>query len=191
MAAGWSVEIVCCVVQGARLSQNLTARVVVSNRALVLQRVGPHSTGTYTCTASNIEGDTASQPAELAVQFRPRCLHPGPLTVAVTRTPHSTVIPCDASALPAPHRYQWEVNRTGGRVEQISLPGPALPLARLHHLQLPRRPARQLGQAACWPENSIGRAEQPCLFQLVTAGKTQFLRQEIAKNLNPSETFFV
>ena len=50
------------------MSQNLEAGVVISSSSLVLQRVSRASSGLYTCTASNIEGDTASNAQTLIVK---------------------------------------------------------------------------------------------------------------------------
>ena len=50
--------------------QNLEAGILLSSSSLVLQRVSRSSSGLYTCTASNIEGDTDSRALELSVKCK-------------------------------------------------------------------------------------------------------------------------
>ena len=48
--------------------------VILSSGSLVLQRVRRRSAGNYTCVASNVEGDTASNPVKLNVMCESRIL---------------------------------------------------------------------------------------------------------------------
>ena len=48
--------------------------VILSSGSLVLQRVRRRSAGNYTCVASNVEGDTASNPVKLNVMCECRLL---------------------------------------------------------------------------------------------------------------------
>ena len=53
------------------MTQDLEAGVLLSSSgSLVLQRVSRASSGLYICTASNIEGDTASRALELTVKCK-------------------------------------------------------------------------------------------------------------------------
>ena len=54
--------------QNTRISQDLGAGILISNTALVLQSVKKELTGAFTCTASNIEGDTVSNTQILTVK---------------------------------------------------------------------------------------------------------------------------
>ena len=49
--------------------------VILSSGSLVLQRVRRRSAGNYTCVASNVEGDTASNPVKLNVMCEFRILN--------------------------------------------------------------------------------------------------------------------
>ena len=49
--------------------------VILSSGRLVLQRVRRRSAGNYTCVASNVEGDTASNPVKLNVMCESRILN--------------------------------------------------------------------------------------------------------------------
>lgn len=54
--------------QGVVLPHNTSARVIRSNQSLVLQKVTRHSSGNYSCSAVNSEGETVSNHLQLRVQ---------------------------------------------------------------------------------------------------------------------------
>ena len=54
--------------QDAEVENNKAKGVIISGSSLVLQGVTRHMSGTYTCVASNTEGDTASNPVYLQVK---------------------------------------------------------------------------------------------------------------------------
>ena len=56
--------------QGRELSHNVAKRVIISNRSLVLQKVGRSEGGVYTCTAHNSEGDGVSNSMSLDVKCK-------------------------------------------------------------------------------------------------------------------------
>ncbi|CAN8014932.1 unnamed protein product, partial [Ixodes persulcatus] len=61
---------------GHDLQTNTTAGVIVSNRSLVLQKVGRSARGEYQCAASNALGQSRSAALFLRVQFAPICHEP-------------------------------------------------------------------------------------------------------------------
>lgn len=56
--------------QGIILAHNTTARVIRSNQSLVLQKVTRQSSGNYSCSAINAEGETVSNQLELRVKCK-------------------------------------------------------------------------------------------------------------------------
>lgn len=56
--------------KGIILAHNTTARVIRSNQSLVLQKVTRQSSGNYSCSAINAEGETVSNQLELRVKCK-------------------------------------------------------------------------------------------------------------------------
>lgn len=56
--------------QGVILPHNTSARVIRSNQSLVLQKVTRNSSGNYTCSAVNTEGETVSNQLQLRVKCK-------------------------------------------------------------------------------------------------------------------------
>lgn len=62
------VSILYTVLKGVLVSHNTSARVVRSNQSLVLQKVTRQSSGRYSCSAINSEGETISDEFILRVK---------------------------------------------------------------------------------------------------------------------------
>lgn len=67
-------------VQGVVLTHNQSARIIRSNQSLVLQKVTRQSSGNYSCSALNDEGETVSNQLELRVKCK--SAHKGKRTIA-------------------------------------------------------------------------------------------------------------
>jgi len=149
-----------------RVEQNLPQGVVVSNSALVLQKVDPNSSGSYSCTASNIEGDTLSNSQHLQVKYKPRCVHLSPLTVAVSES-STNLIPCDSEGVPQATTFRWVLNASGIE-ETLRQKKSSLRLLK-SQIRISDE-EKDVGIVECWASNNVGEAEEPCTFQLVAAG---------------------
>lgn len=62
--------------QGILITHNASARVIRSNQSLVLQKVTRNSSGAYSCSAINAEGETVSNQQPLRVKCK--CLSSSP-----------------------------------------------------------------------------------------------------------------
>ncbi|KAA0193402.1 hypothetical protein HAZT_HAZT003196 [Hyalella azteca] len=98
--------------QGQLLDQNVSAGIILSNQSLVLQRARRQHAGVYSCLASNIEGDGASNAITLTVKFAPVCRGPawqyrGASLMEVLQAT------CQLDALPPVQSVTWTFNNTG------------------------------------------------------------------------------
>ncbi|KAG7157246.1 Nephrin-like 22 [Homarus americanus] len=59
--------------QGELVSHNVSGGVLVSESTLALQKVRREKSGQYQCSASNVEGDTTSDPVNITIKYAPRC----------------------------------------------------------------------------------------------------------------------
>ncbi|CAN7938075.1 unnamed protein product, partial [Ixodes hexagonus] len=76
VAANPAVVDISWLFDGHDLQTNTTAGIIVSNRSLVLQKVGRSARGDYQCAASNALGQSRSAALFLRVQFAPICHEP-------------------------------------------------------------------------------------------------------------------
>ena len=56
--------------QGIQVKQDKSSGVLLNNHSLVIQDIRRQQAGKYTCTASNVEGDSESKPFHLNVQCK-------------------------------------------------------------------------------------------------------------------------
>ncbi|XP_066907688.1 nephrin [Halyomorpha halys] len=153
---------------GVLLNHNMSARLILINKSLVLQKVTRQSSGLYSCLASNGEGETRSSLFHLRVKYSPSCKFDRVMVVGASRA-ESLDIPCQVDADPPATSFRWKFNNSGETLEvgpeRFSVNGTTsvlryTPIADLDY-----------GTLSCWAENSIALQSIPCLFQVVAAGK--------------------
>lgn len=152
--------------QGEILHHNLSAGVILTNQSLVLQRVGRHSSGRYTCAASNVLGTATSKPLILNVKFRPVCSARQQWTYGGARGQQVNVT-CQVDANPAVHSFRWAFNTS---TEMVHIPknrsrvqGSRSIMAytpKTHH---------DFGTLLCWADNEVGVQRLPCVYLVVPA----------------------
>ncbi|XP_039959757.1 uncharacterized protein LOC120774297 [Bactrocera tryoni] len=153
---------------GKELHHNISAGIILSDQSLVLQSVSRASAGDYTCLAVNSEGRGASNPVSLHIRFAPICATDHEELLGALK--HETLLlKCEVDSSPPAEAFTWTFNSSG---EQTELP------ARLHSTEtgmsrLNYTPATDLdyGTISCWGRNSIGQQKNPCVFQIVAAGR--------------------
>ncbi|XP_073999572.1 sidestep II transmembrane protein [Rhodnius prolixus] len=153
---------------GELLSHNMSARLILINQSLVLQKVSRANSGVYSCVASNSQGETLSNEFHLSVKYSPVCRHDRVVLVGASRA-ESLDIACHVEADPPATSFRWKFNNSGETLEvgaeRFTSNGTVsvlryTPVADLDY-----------GTLSCWAENSIAQQAVPCLFQVVAAGK--------------------
>lgn len=169
------------------LHYNVTAGIVLSDHSLVLQSITRESAGRYSCTAVNVEGRATSNVVDLEVMFAPVCKHvlnsagwryqnatPPPLNVPEEvhgALKHETIgLVCEVEANPATVTFHWTFNSSGDLAGDI-------PPARYSNegtssrLNYTPSSDQDYGTLACWASNAVGPSKQPCLYQVIAAGR--------------------
>ncbi|XP_017883613.1 nephrin-like isoform X2 [Ceratina calcarata] len=176
------------------LRYNVTAGIVLSDYSLVLQSITRGSAGKYKCTAVNAEGRASSNIVNLEVMFAPVCKHVSnstdgkhpnatpPSSEEVHGAPkHETIgLVCEVEASPTSVTFHWTFNNS---VDLTDIPSTKYTnegtSSRLNYT-----PASDMdyGTLACWASNVAGPSKQPCLYQVVAAGKPYPLQNCTAHN---------
>jgi len=144
-----------------------SAGVIISGSSLVLQSVGRKQAGTYTCVASNLEGDTQSNMLELKVMYKPICSNLHRVVQGVGRDRVSRIV-CPIDAHPPPLDYAWTFNSS---LETHTVPHRDFSANDTHSvLRYKPESDNDFGYLYCWAENVLGKMDAPCAFQLIPAG---------------------
>ncbi|XP_050087779.1 neural cell adhesion molecule 1-like [Anopheles aquasalis] len=152
---------------GLMITHNATARVIRSNQSLVLQKVTRNTSGNYSCSAINAEGETVSNQLALRVKYAPVCATDRITIVGAFRS-EALQIACEVQADPPPRLFNWRFNNSGE----------TLKIAKERHVKngsvsiLHYTPVsdQDYGTLSCWGQNEVGTQEHPCFFQVVLAG---------------------
>ncbi|KAK9301867.1 hypothetical protein QLX08_005927 [Tetragonisca angustula] len=179
------------------LHYNVTAGIVLSDHSLVLQSITRESAGRYTCMAVNVEGRASSNVVNLEVMFAPVCKHvlnsagwryqnatPPPLNVPEEvhgALKHETIsLVCEVDASPTSVSFHWTFNSSGDLTDipstKYSNEGTS---SRLNYT-----PSSDMdyGTLGCWASNIVGPSKQPCLYQVIAAGRPYPLQNCTAFN---------
>ncbi|XP_045615863.2 neural cell adhesion molecule 1-B [Procambarus clarkii] len=152
---------------GVELQQNVTAGVIQINQSLVLQKVGRHSTGLYTCRAVNVHGTATSNALQLNVKFSPVCSTGQKWVYGGGR--HQPVnVTCRVEAYPEATSFRWAFNTSS---EFVELPQDRVYTGRSRSLVVyTPQTHHDFGSLLCWGRNQIDLQRQPCVFHVVPAG---------------------
>ncbi|XP_071650534.1 nephrin [Temnothorax longispinosus] len=184
------------------LHQNVTAGVVLSDHSLVLQSITRESAGGYTCMAANVEGRAKSNVVNLEVMFAPVCKYvlnsgggwryqnatPPPFNVPEEvhgALKHETIsLVCEVEASPTNVTFHWTFNSSG---DLSDVPSTTYTnegtTSRLNYTPVTDTDYGVLG---CWASNSVGSSKQPCLYQVIAAGRPYPLQNCTTYNMNGS-----
>ncbi|KMQ92982.1 protein turtle a-like protein [Lasius niger] len=171
---------------GAVLTQNYSAGIIMSTQSLVLQGIGRDNAGNYTCLASNDRGETTSPIVNLRVQFAPVCTLKE-VTIIGASLEESVKVRCEVDADPSEVDFFWEFNNSGENFEvtgQARFDGNNGTMSELVYTP---QSERDYGALTCRGRNAIGKQETPCIYQVIPAVKPNPLNNcTIKASLNQS-----
>ncbi|ERL85567.1 hypothetical protein D910_02986, partial [Dendroctonus ponderosae] len=148
--------------------QNMTAGVILSDQSLVLQNVVRATGGEYTCIATNTEGKGSSNPVNLSVKYAPVCIQEREEVYGALKQ-ETVTLRCRVDANPPVAAFHWTFNNSGDQTDVSSEKYTnEVTSSRLNYT-----PNNDLdyGTLLCYGENEIGKQKEPCVFQVVIAGK--------------------
>ncbi|XP_072929972.1 neural cell adhesion molecule 1-like [Epargyreus clarus] len=151
------------------VTQNVSTGVILSTRSLVLQRVARHDAGRYSCKAANARGETASEVVLLRVQYAPVCTETSPQVVGAALA-ESLHVRCAVHADPADVTFLWQFNNSGESFD-VSPVRYATLNGSVSELRYTAASERDYGALTCRGMNTVGRQNQPCVFQIVPAAR--------------------
>jgi len=147
-------------------SSNEVSGLIMSGQSLVLQGVGRHQTGNYTCIVSNLEGDAQSNSVLLKILYSPRCVRNEKQTFGAN-IGSTLSVKCSVDAFPAPTSFSWGFNNSKDAVKindhLYNINGSE------SILQYRTLSDHQFGHLYCWARNTMGVMRQPCIFNIIPA----------------------
>ncbi|VVC33858.1 Fibronectin type III,Immunoglobulin subtype,Immunoglobulin-like domain,Immunoglobulin-like [Cinara cedri] len=158
---------------GKLLNHNVPAGTIVSNQSLVLQKVSRNRAGIYTCVGSNQEGDGESNSVFLDVKFAPVC-RPGQETTQGVGRREAAKVVCEVEANPSDNvTYTWRFNNSR---ETVNLDRDRYTEEGSHSTAAytPLTPL-DYGTLMCWASNEFGKQAEPCVYQVIAAGRPDSL----------------
>ncbi|XP_037903689.1 nephrin-like [Hermetia illucens] len=158
---------------GVVLTHNTSARIIRSNQSLVLQRVTRESSGNYSCSAINAEGETVSNQFVLKVKYIPFCKTDSIIVVGALHGERIRV-GCTVEAYPPPRSFRWKFNNSGETMDVST--EKFYKNGSLSILEFAPVKHEDYGTLSCWAQNSVGIQQKPCLFQIILAGLPSALK---------------
>ncbi|XP_059086678.1 roundabout homolog 1-like [Tigriopus californicus] len=152
---------------GEEVVHDLSNGIIISNQSLVLQKVTRKQAGSYTCEASNVEGDQVSKPVVVTIMYKPICLQDQKTIYGVSEgeTAH---ISCRVDAYPEADVFSWSFNTSSGGMDlsrdSYTNQGSASLLSYVPKSQM------DYGTVLCRAGNLVGRQVVPCVFHVIPAG---------------------
>nr|XP_054926231.1 nephrin-like [Dermacentor andersoni] len=199
VAANPAVSEISWLFEGRDLQTNTSAGIIISNRSLVLQKVGRRARGHYHCVAANSLGQSRSEPLFLRVQFAPvchesqkliygaarheplqaSCIRAVPVSLASLQCSYAMSVCCDCLGITKQKkRVTCDVDADPPEVTFHWHLNHSMETAIPHSMQgatrsvatFIARSEADYGALSCEARNSVGPQRRPCLFSVVPAG---------------------
>ncbi|XP_030763471.1 nephrin-like [Sitophilus oryzae] len=152
------------------LPHNMSSRIIHSNQSLVLQKVTRQNAGVYKCSVVNSEGETVSDELHFRVQYAPTCKYDKVIVVGASRGESVDVV-CEIESDPPAKSYKWKFNNSGETLELEQERFSRTSNGSVSILKYTPITELDYGSLSCWATNIVGSQINPCVFQVVAAGK--------------------
>ncbi|CAH1131742.1 unnamed protein product [Ceutorhynchus assimilis] len=152
------------------LPHDMSNRIIHSNQSLVLQKVTKQSAGVYRCSVVNSEGETVSDELHFRVKYTPICKNDQIVVVGASRGESIDVV-CEIESDPPAKSYRWKFNNSGETLDLESERYAKTSNGSLSILKYTPINELDYGLLSCWASNILGNQVNPCIFQVVAAGK--------------------
>ncbi|XP_057664801.1 hemicentin-1-like isoform X2 [Diorhabda carinulata] len=173
--------------EGLPVNQNMSSGVIISTHSLVLQKVTRYQSGSYTCLAANVRGETMSEIVNLRVRYAPVCSRDTDVTVIGASLDEIITVRCQVSADPSDVTFVWQFNNSGESFD-VSPARFATSSGNVSELMYTPSSQRDYGTLTCQGSNKIGRQLEPCIFQVVPASKPNPLTNCTVRSANNQST---
>ncbi|XP_050733853.1 uncharacterized protein LOC127007182 [Eriocheir sinensis] len=155
---------------GSVVAHNQTSGVIVSRQSLVLQHLRREHAGTYTCGATNHEGQNTSNAVILSIKHAPVCAGTGRERTQGAARGSTASIKCLVEAEPAEDvTWSWVKKRADGTVEELPDDDVRVDGLSSSIIVMPITP-EDYGRFLCRAANSVGQQREACVVTLVPAG---------------------
>uniref|UniRef100_A0A1B6C6V9 Uncharacterized protein n=1 Tax=Clastoptera arizonana TaxID=38151 RepID=A0A1B6C6V9_9HEMI len=152
---------------GQEIRHNVTMGIILSDHSLVLQGVTRHTAGDFTCLAANSEGKGTSNPVTLSVMFMPICKDEREELYGALK--HETIVlRCEVEANPPFVTFHWTFNNSG---DLTVVSAPHFSTGTISQLNYTPVTDMDYGTLSCWGSNDVGSQKNPCVYQVVAAGR--------------------
>jgi len=154
---------------GIVLKHDVSSGIIISNQSLVVQSVTRSDSGHYTCHVFNTEGEGVSNEVGLAVKYAPVCKKQRKEAFGVARQ-ELVSVRCNVLSDPMENlKFEWIFSKGDEKLDmqqsQIRVNGTNSILEYIPRTEM------DYGNLLCRATNSVGKQLEPCVFNVIPAGK--------------------
>ncbi|KAG8256138.1 hypothetical protein J6590_075773 [Homalodisca vitripennis] len=150
---------------GVPVNNNVSAGLLTTNQTLVLQSVRRESSGSYSCTVTNSEGEASSDHYVLNIKYEPKCKESQQRVYGAARF-EELLVTCQVDANPPATEFRWMFNNSVIQEKRLE----STHTGDRSEAKYTAFTETDFGTVLCWAGNEIGFQMVPCVFHVVPAG---------------------
>ncbi|KAL7016960.1 hypothetical protein ACKWTF_010208 [Chironomus riparius] len=154
---------------GKDISHMFGDGIIISNQSLLISNVKRTQMGQYICSAVNAEGEGESNAVYLEVQFAPVC-RPGQIHTYNVGRGETAKIQCEVMGIPTDINFVWKFNTSVS--ELLDMPSSIVTNDKTRStIHFKPMTEHDYGTLLCYGSNDLGTQTDPCVFNIIPAGK--------------------